>query len=552
MSAIHWFVSEVDPKNAGYRVRIMPLVAELRAQGEKVEVHPLSSLGKVAREIGAQARAVVVSKPGDSLSAMSMVQFRELGVPVIVDLFDNYYSWSAAAVQRQIPWQWLRTLNAASLVISSSDFLRHVVASLTDKPVLQVSDRVPTPAPEQLLPERLALKWHDPERIELLWYGIAGNPYYIAGLEDLLRWTGVVREIVGQLAPARRVRLTICTNRVPAVESTLHAMRLNQVDARYVEWSAPVCDDLLDQSHVVLLPTNLSGFSLSKTHNRCSDALARACLVLGSPQGPYRGLGGAVFDSPQALIQGLQEATAEQVRQRVLDSFDALRARHDTAGEVTRLRAAIGGLKSAPRRRAESTPRGVVVATLVSPDLLAHARAMGYLVVACMDNPKASNFDILFERSRGAGEALALAVNEEAMSAIEAQLARNVDADVHTHGDMTEYRIGDWRLQLDRTLMRVLALQGLPEGVLQRLLAAEQVDSDRSLAYEARVEAICLLLRRIGLTQLHFAGDETAGWQAFAAQADEALVAKAARLCELWIRFEGREVAWGRPTETAA
>jgi hypothetical protein len=552
MSAIHWFVSEVDPKNAGYRVRILPLIAELRTQGETIEVHPMAELGQVAREVGAQARAVVLAKPADSLAAMGMAQFNALGVPVIVDLFDNYFSWSAAALQRQISWQWLRTLNSASLLIASSDYLRHVIASLTDKPVLQVSDQVPVPARDRLAPAWLGLKWDQPARIELLWYGIAGNPYYTAGLEDLLRWAGVVRELVGQLAPPDGVRLTICTNRVAAVENALHTMRSNQVDTRYVEWSQAACDDLLDQSHVVLLPTNISGFSLSKTHNRCSDALAHGCLVLGSPQGPYQGLGGAVFDSPQALLQGLHEANAHTVRQRVLQSFEALRARHDAGNEVTRLRQAIDTLISSPRRRIEAATRGVVVATLISPPLLAHAREMGYLMVACMDNPKPEHFDIRFMPMPAVGWSLALKVSELAMAAIEAQLARNVDSDVDIDGGVAEYRIDKWRLQLDRTLMQVAVLQGLPEDLLRQLQVADQLESDRGRACEARVDAMCRLLQRMGFTQLHFAGDETAGWQSYAEQADPALLAKAARLRELWVLFEGREAAWGRPTETAA
>lgn len=553
MSTIHWFVSEVDPKNAGYRVRTLPLVAELREQGLAVEVHTLSTLPQAVTEIGAKARAVVVSKPGDSLTALCMSQFLALGVPVVVDLFDNYFSWSAAAVQRQIHWQWLRTLKSASLVISSTDFLAHVIGSLTDKPVLQVSDLVPPPPPGRLSIDWLAQKWQQPETIELLWFGISGNPYYLAGLEDLVRWAGLVRELSARLAGLAPVRLTICTNRVPAVNAVLETLRAEQVDIRFVEWTAAVCDALLEQSHVALLPTNLSGFSLAKTHNRCSDALARGCLVLGSPQGPYRGLGGAVFDAPQALVDGLLEATPQSVLTLLQASYKALRARHDMPAEVRQLAAALHTVAAAAATRpARSDPKlapAVLVATALPHAMRSHAREAGHLLALCLDGPKAEGADFRIDSACTDTDPFSLALSDLALATLDRLLANDVEADLTDRDGHTDVTLGSWRLRLQRGPHRLLVLRGLPAEVLQQVAEAQAGVRQGNELFEARVGAMTRVLRRLGLHQLHFAGDEVGGWQAYAEQADPELAAMEQRLRAQWVRFEGREVDWGRPVK---
>lgn len=553
MSTIHWFVSELDPKNAGYRVRTLPLVAELRAQGETVEVHNISALPQAVGNIGAQARAVVISKPADSVTDLCMRRFSALGVPVVIDLFDNYFSWSAAAEQKQIHWQWLRALNGASMVISSTDFLKEVICTLTDKPVLRVSDLVPVFPAYCMTSEWLSIKWERPPCIELLWFGISGNPYYQAGLEDLVRWAEVLRDMTTRLDGCATVRLTVCTNRVPAVAAVLKTLRAHQVDTRYVEWTIAACEALLDSSHVALLPTNLSGFSLSKTHNRCSEALTRGCLVLSSARSPYEDLGGAVFNAPEALVDFLRQATPENVGEQLAASAAALRSGQDLVAEVRQLRVALTAASKAPVPRATAkhampSPLILIAAALL-PGLGTQLQKMDVMIAACMDEPALAACDFHFDSACTGADPPALVLSERALNAIEEQLQLDVNADIVQSGAYSEVRLDSWILQVHGQARRLVVVQGLPAELLKRFAEAQAGARQGDLALEARVDVMTRVLWRLGLKALSFGGDGVRGWQAFADQADPELAAMAGRLREQWIRFEGREFAWGRPSK---
>ncbi len=556
MSALHWFVTEIDPKNAGYRVRTMPIVAELRAQGLEVELHTTAEMPSLVKTLAANAAAVVVSKPADSLTFLCLGHLRANGVPVVIDLFDNYFSWSPALFRRQLHWQWMCALQTASLVISSSEFLRRVVTSLTDTPVVQIGDLVLPPVAGRLDAATLAAKWEAPPRIELLWFGIAGNPYYFAGLEDLVRWTDVIHDLVRRTAGRLTMRLTICTNRVPAVDAVLHTLRSSEIEARYVEWSETVCDSLLASSHVVLLPTSLSGFSLSKTHNRCTDALASGCLVLASPHGPYMGLGGAVFDDAEVLAAAMGRITPQGVRVAIDESYRELHRRHDLREDVSRLRGALSRLREQRGRADERSPR-VLIASRIKADVPKLSRTLGFLVAGFVDGPLALNYDFrLEELARFEGRAV-LTLSERARQILDTTLLHSVDADVDDCGDHLECRIGDWRFRLYRGPHRIVVMQGLPAELL-RTLAQTQSHERRNSAvdqaswFDSHVDALTRILLRLGLNRMSLATEDEGGWQPFARNADPELAAIAARLQEHWQRYAGREIAWGRPTEKAA
>lgn len=557
MPELHWFVTEIDPKNAGYRVRTMPIVAELKAQGISVELHATGELASEVKSLAGTAAVVVVSKPADSLTFLCLSHLRASGVPVVIDLFDNYFSWSPALHRRQLHWQWLSALQAASLVVVSSDFLGHVVRSLTAKPVVEIADLVLPPLAGRLDAPALAAKWREPERIELLWFGIAGNPYYPAGLEDLARWTRTIRRLILDTADRATMRLTVCTNNVPGVEAALQAMRASQIEARYVEWSESTNDALLAGSHVVLLPTNLSGFSLSKTHNRCGDALASGCLVLASPQGPYRGIGGAVFDDPEALAAAIGRITPEGVRQAIDESYRTLHARHSLRSDVARLRTTLANLRGAAGPTGHGRVPTVLIASRIKAEVPKLARTLGHLIGGFANGPLALNYDFRLEDLESFEGPVTVTLSERARQVLDTLLLQDVDVDLDDYGSYTECRIREWKFRLYRGPHRVVVREGLPAGSLAALARVQALprrpgSSGLSAWFDAHVDVLTRILHRLGFGRIHLAAEDEGGWQAFADNADPELAAMSARLAERWRRFQGRELSWGRPAEAAA
>jgi hypothetical protein len=466
-------------------------------------------------------------------------------IPVVLDLFDNYFSWSAAAMQREIHWQWLRALKSASLVISSSAFLTRTLMSLTDIPVLQVSDLVPPVPSGSHHPQRLARKWDAPRAIELLWFGISANPYFLVGLEDVVRSASMIRELTALLGAEHPVRLTLCTNRVPAVDQCLQVLRAEQVDARFVEWQSETCDKLLDDTHVVLLPTSASAFALSKTHNRCSDALARGCLVLASERGPYEGLAGAVFEDHRALVQQLRNATAGSIAGLLRASYQALSGRHQIDLEVGALCRHLDTLGHSTGGEPAAQPRVLLLAT-PSAAAAGFASKSGWLVADCSTGLPRGGADLRFDPIGAPDASATLQLSEKAMARLEAQLARDVDADSEECGAHLDIHMDHWHLRLDRGGMQLCVLRGLHDDVAQHLNDALAGGLAGQAGTVALVGAMAQVLHRLGIGAMSFAGEDSGAWAAYARWADPDLAALEGRLQNLWITHEGREWAWGR------
>ena len=141
--------------------------------------------------------------------------------------------------------------------------------------------------------------------------------------DDLLGWKEVLTFLKYKVCPRKRIRLTVCSNYSPAAEVILARFRDVGIEVIFKEWSEQSANALLDSAHLVLLPTNLSGFSLSKTHNRCSDALARNCLVLCSPRGPYKDIPGAVFSEIDPLVRMLDVSDKKKINDGRMSKFEA-------------------------------------------------------------------------------------------------------------------------------------------------------------------------------------------------------------------------------------
>jgi hypothetical protein len=549
---IFWFVAEVNPRNAGYRVRTLPIVTEMQRQGLVVQVHPISALPGLAKTLPDEAQAVFISKPGDTTSHLCLTYLRSRGVAVVVDLFDNYFSWSRALVKRQLHWQWMRSLQVASLLVSSSSFLAAIIGSLSDTEVVQVGDQVPAPLPSIDGTWRFTRKWQSTGPVEVLWFGISGNPYYHAGLDDLVRFATTVRRLAAGCAP-RPVNITVCTNRAPALEAVLATLRTHELDVRYVEWTEEVCDQLLDASHVVLLPTNGSGFSLSKTHNRCSDALLRGCLILCSPHGPYHEVGNAVMCDPDEMALAIAHLAPSGAQQMVEASLQTLRDRHQIGGDVGRLLTALARVRAADARRApQPLLPPVLITARVKADVVKFSRLLGYLTAGFAGHSLQLNYDFRLELLNLDQDRLTLTLSDRARQVLEAELSGNVDADLTESNSSIDCRVAHWHLRLDKTTKQLTVLAGVDADLVEQLALAQRDGRGTTSAQLAawhvpHVDAITRILSVLGFKRQDMASEDEGGWEAFARNTDGQLAAIEARLQSKWIEFQGNEQAWGRP-----
>ncbi len=554
---VFWVVSSTDRSNAGFRVRTAPIVSALIASGLDVQTITYAELGVQLTSVMETASAVVLAKPSDTAAYLCMRVLADKGVKVVVDLFDNYFSWSALAMKRQVHWHWLRNLRTASLAVTSTAYMEAVVRSLHAGSVLRVSD--PLPMAEISSDDELASagKWPLRRHLDVLWFGIADNPYFHAGLTDLCDWHLVLRALVDALADRLEVRLTVCTSRAPALDSALATLRDEGIDAQFVEWSDQTCTTLLSQAHLVLLPTNTTGFSLAKTHNRCSDALARDCLALGSPRGPYAGIGGAVFLDIGTLTRLLVSAPEpQQIKALTQASRQRLSEQSNTVADTKALCAALTKKKAQPAKNPsnDSWPRVLVVAT-VDGSTAKLARTLGFLCAGFPDGQSRITLDFALTLVADAvpGRIAKLVLSTKAWNATLASLqAKGAPSAVETATQWLVQSAG-WRLVLIKANRTCTVLAGPGPQLKQQLAAARVLRSSSVFGterwYGARVALLVRVLQVLGLDRLEFAADEgTCGWAAFSAHANPSLAAAERQLNELWLRHAGHEDEWTAAT----
>lgn len=398
---IYWIVADVDVRNAGYRIRTLPIAHALVVQGCRIEILSIKDFYENILKIAVDAAVVIVAKPGDSDSYLCMKYLKTKGVPVIVDLFDNYFSWSSALVKRGTPWHWIRTLELSSGICASTPIIDATLRSLGFENIQNVSDAAPDNYRSVVPAVNVHAKWDAPKVLELLWFGISENPYFNAGIEDLISWIQVVCGLRTMLQRRYIIRLTLCTNRVSAVQDAVIYYTREGFDVRTEEWTEEGCEKLLSESHVVLIPTNLSAFSKSKTHNRCSDAIWRQCLVLASANGPYKDIPGAVHTSLDTLTHTLLEMDHETIAIRLNDSATFISTHYQVTDQAHSLAQLIQKTRKALQHRSATAalPSVLLAGEAMSISTLKLSRKLNYLSAGIAGSAVNGNFDFLLSEA---------------------------------------------------------------------------------------------------------------------------------------------------------
>jgi hypothetical protein len=548
-----WVVADMSPANAGFRIRTEPIVNALRARGQAVETVTYQDLLARMPAEASRVSAVVLSKPNDSTAMLAMRAFQERGIPVAVDVFDNYLSHSPGVVHRELHWQWVRMLEAADLVLTSTPFLEQVVGTVRKGPILRMADPLPQLAPDTEESRLAKQKWPRSGRLKLIWFGMPSNGVYPVGLDDLVAWRQTLDALRTRFARLGGIELTLCTSRGAALDATVMSFRREGIPTRFVEWTEATCSRLVADSHVVLLPTNLSGFSLSKTHNRCSDALIRGGLVLASPDGPYRTLGGAVCTSVEALLAQLVQADRDPtwIESATASSLARLQDECDLARNAARLHKALDlNREISPPNE---TPRVLLVAR-ARIESVKLSRRLGYLTAGFTDGLVKATLDMSLQSGPAPGVWARVQLSANGWQMLQRAVTQNPDLDVASNDTHLDCRFRGWHLLFNKAAVQLDVLQ-IPDPALTADLAVLHllsVNAPQQVSrwYDIQVDLLTRLLRILGLDRVDFATEEGGGWRAFARHADPMLEQSMNQLERMWDRHGHCERDWGQTLES--
>jgi hypothetical protein len=331
----YWVVSNESQHNAGLRVRTEPIISRLkRARFQFAITTPEKLMPLLESEVKSSViLGVVISKPGGSSYELLIKQLKDLNIPIVIDLFDNYYAYSSTALQRGIYWQWLSSLNSTDGVIVSTTALKDWINLLrTNLPLINVTDPLPwsqcfTTASIYDRWPILSNKWQPNNNArKLLWFGMPSNPWYRVGITDLLKWRDLIADLVDLNRERFNIELIICTKVCEEVAQAIGTFSSLGIVTKFVAWTEEACAAQLDVAHCVLLPAGKNAFSRAKTHNRLSDSINHGCLVLTNTEGPYEQLiGGAVidnFDDLDAKLFGRNEQLVKKAIDQTLSNLN--------------------------------------------------------------------------------------------------------------------------------------------------------------------------------------------------------------------------------------
>jgi hypothetical protein len=318
---ILWVLQQVSEKNAGYTIRTKPITEGLHNYDFSVNVIELSDFTANYKTLKSSYEIVVFSKLFNDLALLLASDLKKAGNILILDLFDNYLTYSPSSLARGLQRRMATLVSCADGVITSTENMKQIVQKLGYQNVVQISD----PIQPNLNGDKFLNKWYSssPELI-FTWFGISGNPYYKAGLMDLIESVRRIANLFRQLEPIYQCRLVICTNNNPEIVKVLEVMRSHSISTSFQLWEPDTFEILMSQTHCVLIPTNNTPFVMAKTHNRASTALMSGCLVLVDDHPEYNQLVPHVYKNWSTFASDLLTFNKEQIINKLKKAQDFL------------------------------------------------------------------------------------------------------------------------------------------------------------------------------------------------------------------------------------
>lgn len=400
----YWVLHDVSARNAGLHVRANPIVNELKLFCAVFivsidDVVTMMMTGKIPDEVA----GFVFAKPSDSRTALLITELSANGYPIVIDLFDNYFSFSKWASQSGVPYLWMQNLYLADAVIVSSPVIEDRIRYLKpNTSLISVCDPLPWHKCSESSSFKNGLKkWqNEPSKRKLLWFGIGSNPWYQAGLVDLINWLPLIKKLYATRPVRTEIELVICSNLIANVLNVVMQYQQIGIPTRFVAWSQENCATELETAHCVLLPTGASEFSRSKTHNRLSEAINNCCIVFTTPLGPYENfIGGAVQTTLQNIQRLLFCTDALAINQALEQTVSTLEKYHPFTKQINNLGKQLIQLGTKyPGSLVRTTVFRAVIIGFQTPGAIAKmARKARYLIVGYSFNQVLVTYDIYLQ-----------------------------------------------------------------------------------------------------------------------------------------------------------
>ncbi len=277
---------------------------------------------------------------------------RRLGIPVGIDLFDDYFSQKGDPRFARLR-AWLAAMTeTCDFILCSTPAMKAVAAAqapgLPSHVMNDPFERFDAGALATLLAqkrERVAATGV----LEIAWFGTGDNPHFPVGLADVVAFSDQLRALTRAGQP---VVLHILTNVRAMSPDALAALARLPVRHTLATWSEAAEAALLERCYAAFLPVNAQPFSVAKSLNRAVTALTAGTQVLSVGYPLYALFADFIYRDPRALVAdaGAGEARLEP---ETLGAFaDLLRTLADPQQEASQLADFLAGVP-APARLTE-------------------------------------------------------------------------------------------------------------------------------------------------------------------------------------------------------
>jgi hypothetical protein len=262
--------------NAGARIRYLRLASNLARSGNELTLLPI---GEFTPE-DAEADVVVLSKCHDPVSLVIAAKLADRGIPIGVDLFDDYFSQSGDSRLARFRLWLAQILFHSDFVLCSTE----VMAEIADRYRPGIAAHVMNDPAVDVHPGELSQvltgklrQAVEGQQIRIAWFGVGDNPYFPVGLRDLASFGGVLQEFSRTGAD---VELHVLTNRRALTFEGLAGLRTLPIRSKIEEWTEDLEREVLSSAFAAFLPVNNQAFSTAKSLNRAVTALTSGCQVV--------------------------------------------------------------------------------------------------------------------------------------------------------------------------------------------------------------------------------------------------------------------------------
>jgi hypothetical protein len=333
--------AEPQHGQAGVRIRYLRLAGELGRLGHSIECIPIDRL---ADQSALTYDGYIISKVYDARAELLCKALHRLGMPVGIDLFDDYFSQSRDARLGRLR-QWLTAMvPCIDFVLCSTprmvEVARKYAPSVPIHLLSDPSDSTDASALAKSAGERIERAYKD-GLIRVAWFGMGDNPSFSVGLSDLAAWSEELDRMRGR---GFEIELSILTNRRAMTATLLAGLRQLSLRWEIDEWSESGEQKLLTESTVAFLPVNTQAFSIAKSQNRVVTALRTGTQVISVGYPLYQPFDRWIYRDGKQLIEDLKCGKARLSREcafEICEYFEKVASVQNEAVDLTEFIASV-------------------------------------------------------------------------------------------------------------------------------------------------------------------------------------------------------------------